>query len=344
MTTTPRTKTGKTSLPNRLPQARTKKQSEANTSRSPGRTIKIDWEQPVIQQVIKHLSSPYLSSPRTIGDIVSTSNQFLTWLRGRIPPSEDDYRDFISYLRNKKLSEYTLGKKFSHLHTLAIANKWLWTFDRHSRPKSKKPKFSPAYKIAEIAQMILNRDKLTPKEQLYLAIVTTWGSRREEVAAFQSRDLKDGIITIHIIKEDTDVEHILPPVFKPIFSAVKIKPITPSAMTGVFHRICLKTGVHREKGWGWHSIRRQIMYPLEAALAEHRLPQSWAGTYMAWTKAEIGNRYHGTPMAGTYSHGNEATEDPFEMERKIIAIHPYLKFWSQKPPGQVSKKNVKSPV
>lgn len=333
MDTTMRTKKGVTSLPKSLPHARTEKEAEAKTPRSQPRTTTEIIQRPEVAKLIERLSSPRLKSAQTISDYTSSFKQFLKWFKGTFPPTDSDYRNYFTYCRHNKISEYTLRKVFYQLKIAALANNWPWNFSKLDAPTSKKRQFQPTYKVSEIAQMIMARNLLTPEERIYLAILTTWGSRREEVAAFRSSDLKDGIITLHIIKEDIDVDHLLPPVLTPTFTAVKIKPITPKTMTDTFHRICKKTGVNRDKGWGCHSIRRQLLDPLEEALAAVGLPSKNAAIYMAWSRSSVGNLYSGTPMAGTYSHGSESTNDPWRIEREIIKVHPFLKYWRQAPTG-----------
>ena len=237
MSTTMRTKKPSTSLPIRLPQARTKKRSKAATLRSPDITKGLKVLRPEVQNLVNWLSSPRLKSVRTISDYTSTLNLFLKWFTGKPPPTDNDYRDYFTYCRRRKMSEFTVRKVFYQLKVAAQANDWTWKFTKRDAPISKKSQFQPTYKVSEITQMIMNRDLLTAEERVYLTIVTTWGSRREEVAAFKSSDLKEGIITLHIIKEDIDVKHLLPPVLNATFAAVSMKPITPAWATDVFKRI-----------------------------------------------------------------------------------------------------------
>lgn len=327
-----------TSLPNRLSHSRTGKGSEAATGCLPANRVVIDRSRPQIVNLIKFLSSPKKRSDHTIADTTSTCYRFFKWLGPRIPPSADNVRDYFTQLRGNGISEYTLSKIFSQLHDFFQANRWPWEFNKNDRPSSKKAQFAPAYKVSEIEQMISRRNLLTPTERVYLAIVTIWGARREDIAAFDTKDVKDGVIKIQNIKEGIEIKHLLPDVLIPVFASAKVKPISPAHATTHFYRICDKVGIARERGWGWHSIRRQMVYPLEVALSAAKFPQSWAAVYMAWTRRSIGSRYGGSAMAGVYQHGEQASDDPWEMERKILSVHPFLKFWQKPATGIMPKQ------
>jgi hypothetical protein len=66
---------------------------------------------------------------------------------------------------------------------------------------------------------------------------------------------------------------------------------------------------------------------LSVALVTNGMPESLIGVYMGWSPENIGRTYRGSAMAGLYGHEREATADPWETERKIIAVHPFVKCW-----------------
>jgi integrase len=288
---------------------------------------KHEIKQLAIENLHKRLQSPRLRSPLTLKSYLHTAKVFMGWLPHDPPATDADFRDYFTWRREKNISERTLRTEYFAIKKLADANHWPWPFIKEETPVSKTKAFAPAHSIQDIEKLIAARDKFTKGERFFLACSTTWGCRREELSRIGKRDYNNEIITLHIAKRNVDVEHLIPEVLKPIFEAYHPAHLTPTALSYVYHRICEKAGVPHPTSWGWHSIRRMVMTALAEALAAHGLQESWAATYMAWAPESVGRTFGGSPMAGVYEHGSEATKDPWRKERLIIDVHPFVRCW-----------------
>jgi integrase len=289
--------------------------------------ISKELREQALNKLARRLQSPRLRSPGTISSYGITANIFLNWLKHDPPATPEDFRDFFTWRREKKNTERTLRKEFFHIKKLAEANDWAWPFIKEDAPVSKQKPFAPSHSIADIQKIIAARNKFTKAERFFLAVSTTWGCRREELSRIAKRDYNTETITLHIAKRNIDIEHLIPDVLKPVFEAYHPAHLSPRALSTEYHQICVKAGVLHPEGWGWHSFRRMVETAVSGAIVANGLPESWIGVYMGWTPEEIGRRFRGAAMAGVYGHEREATTDPWEMERKIISIHPFLLCW-----------------
>ena len=289
--------------------------------------VKHDVQMLAIDNLRRRLQSPRLRSPQTLVGYLQIAKIFMEWLKHDPPATDSDFRDFFTWRREKHISERTLRKEYFQIKKLADANHWTWPFIKEETPVSKTKAFAPAHSIEDIEKLIAARDQFTKGERFFLACSTTWGCRREELSRIGKRDYNNETITLHIAKRNVDVDHLIPEVLKPIFDAYHPAHLTPGALSYAYHRICEKAGISHPTSWGWHSIRRMVKTALEEALAANRLKESWAAIYMAWSQESVGRMYSGSPMAGVYEHGTEATKDPWRPERLIIDVHPFVKCW-----------------
>jgi hypothetical protein len=275
----------------------------------------------------RRLQSPRLRSPRTLVTYLNTADIFFKWLTHNPPATPEDFRDFFTWRRQKGITERTLRTDYFHIKKLAEANDWKWPFIKEDAPVSKQKPFAPSHSIADIEKIIAARDKYSKSERFFLAVSTTWGCRREELSTIVKRDYNTETINLLIAKRHIYIEHLIPDVLKPIFAAYHPDRTSTSALSETYHRICEKAGVLHPPGWGWHSFRRMVETALSSALVANGMPESWVGVYMGWSPENVGRTFRASAMAGLYGHEREATTDPWEMERKIIAVHPFLQCW-----------------
>lgn len=273
------------------------------------------------------LSSPRPRAPGTISSYLSLAGQYITWLNVRIPPTETDLRRYFLERRKGGLSESSLSTLFWALRKLHLSNGWDWPFSRDDRPIPPSDVNVPAFTEEEIATLIRNRNLYTEGETFYLALSTTLGVRREELARVAKKDIKDNTILIHTRKGGPERWHLIPDELMPVITAYKPTAHWASAQTAMFHRIMEKgLGGHR-KGYGWHSIRYTLDTLGLIACAKHDLyPGLWA-EYMRWAKKTIGLRFAGSAMAGHYTQTDILSSDRFGLDRLLLPIHPLLPYW-----------------
>jgi hypothetical protein len=279
------------------------------------------------------LQSPRERAHGTIVSYLQTARTFLTWHGDGEPPTDKDYRRYFIYRREAGVSERTLAKEFVQLNKLAIANNWPWPFTADDRPVAEEEPFTPSFTPEEIETLILARGKYSKSEVFYLAVSTTWGLRREEMIRIRKRDYNEQTIKIKIAKQKhvRRLEHLIPEEINEILQDYHPQLVDINSLSYMFYRILKKAGLPKRKGYGWHSIRRILRTALEWSLAENRLPLSLVADYMGWSKAQKGIAYGGAPMLGVYSHPEAMFSDPYAVERKILEIHPFMKFWRAAP-------------
>lgn len=299
-----------------------------------------------LENLKERLSAPRLRMPGTISTYLETGRRFIAWL-GNGPPTESDFRKYFIYRRERGISERTLRKEFFHLKKLALANDWGWTFVPEDTPVSEEEPFAPPL-MPEIIEMLIKAQHLYLKaERFYLAVSTTWGCRREELARIRKRDYDTESILIRTAKHGPRVRHLIPDVLKPIFEAYHPKEHTPTALSIIFRRICNKAGVKVEKGTSFHGARRSLRTLLEWHLADNRLPLSLVADYQGWSKTTKGIVYGGASMLGIYAHPEVLSLDPFSTDRLIYPIHPFLPWWEealQDERAMISEKPSESPT
>jgi hypothetical protein len=276
------------------------------------------------------LSSPRERSTGTISSYTQTARSFLEWLGSMLPPTSRDFKRYFVYRRQKGVSERTLAKEFVHLQRLALANSWDWPFTKADRPVSRDEVFAPAFTPEDVELLIKSRPAYNKQELFYLAVSTTWGRRREEMAVIKKRDYNEISIKLSNAKQRSGPrlsEKLIPEETREVLLSYHPQVVALSTLSQVFGRILEKASMEQRKGWGWHSIRRSLETAIQWKLAENQLPLSLVGDFMDWSKTRRGTAFGGAPMVGVYTHHEVMLSGDFAVDRLIIPIHPFLPLW-----------------
>lgn len=277
------------------------------------------------------LSSPRKRAPGTLYGYLSTASIFLTWLGDRVPPSDKDLRRYFLAREEQGISPRTRATEFVQLKKLFEANDWPWPFKKEDKPVAEDEPFAPAFRPDEILQLIAAREELSPQENFYLALATTYGPRREEIGRVRGRDIRDNTLVIRTVKRGQQRQHLIPEEIAPFISGWRPRERTAGAISHRFQKIMLKSGLGKRPGWGFHCIRRTLLTLLVTNLAKNDYPPSWAAEYMRWSKKSVGAIFLGSSMAGIYAHPEVLSTDPFELDRVVFSIHPFLKAYTEQP-------------
>lgn len=284
---------------------------------------------PALENLKERLSAPRLRAPGTIQSYLETGARFLTWRGDGGESTASDFRRYFIFRREHNISERTLTKEFYHLKKLALANSWEWSFTSDDAPFSEEEPFAPPIMPTDIETLIRAQHLYSKTERFFLAVSTTWGCRREELARIKKRDYDNESILIRTAKKGQRRRHLIPDVLKPIFEAYRPKEHTPRALTTMFHRICHKAGVNLGRGYSFHGFRRTRRTLLEWNLAAERLPLSIVADDQGWSKKTKGLTYGGAAMLGVYAHPEVISSDPFFLDRLIYPLHPFLPWWEE---------------
>jgi len=283
------------------------------------------------------LSSPRLRAPGTIKTYLETAQRFLMSIDGK-KPSDNDLRRYFLRRRQQGISDRTLRKEFFHLKKLCQANPgWGWPFEKEDVPFPEEPAATVALEISVIEKLIAARKNYTERERFYLAVSTTFGNRREEMANIEKRNIADDntiemphppmTLFIKTAKHGRPVKHLVPPELRRIFDAYRPRKHQPEAMSTMFKRICDKADIKREYGWGWHSIRRSLVTCLAGLLPKNNLDPALLADYMGWAKSSMTALFGGASMVGFYRRPEILDSDPYGMDKLIYEIHPFLHLW-----------------
>lgn len=273
------------------------------------------------------LSSPKERKRGTMYSYLSVANIFLTWLGDSKQPTDKDYRRYFIWRRKSGISESTLGKDFAILKKLANANDWAWTFTKEDRPEAEGESYSPAFTLQQVETFIRSRNNYSPGEKFYLALSTTWGLRRQDMANIKKRDYDGETIFIRRAKGGQKRRHLIPDEIKDIIAAHRANIGDASSLTRMFHRIANKAGLSLDAGYGFHSIRRSLATFLPTNLARAGLDISLMADYMGWSRRTKGMVFFGSAMPGVYGHPEILRDDPYAVDRLVIPVHPFLPFY-----------------
>ncbi|GAJ04153.1 unnamed protein product, partial [marine sediment metagenome] len=163
-----------------------------------------------LQNLKERLSAPRLRQPTTILTYLETAEHFLAWLGDGQQPTDSDFRRYFIHRRENNISERTLRKEFFILKKLALSNGWAWPFTKDDTPVSEEEPNAPALPPDDIEKLIKAQHLYLKQERFFLAMSTTWGCRREELARAKKRDYDDTSILIRTAKHGQRVRHLIP--------------------------------------------------------------------------------------------------------------------------------------
>jgi len=227
-----------------------------------------------------------------------------------------DRQDVIKFLTWEREQGFTQNSINTHLRPIKLlAQIQGWKFPKLSMRRVRDEEITRTIFTREqvISLIQMGRQLLEPKHLSYLALSTTYGLRREEMAKPDQPDIADGRITIHTIKGGPTTTHLIPPELAPFLE--HFTPFTTDYMSHLFLKILYKVGMKVGAGYGWHSIRRALATELllSDASALNIL------RFMRWSDASVKGEFG---MLTIY-----AKKDQERIDREIFKIHPFLPYW-----------------
>lgn len=174
----------------------------------------------------------------------------------------------------------------------------------------------PALEMEEMAAMIATarEGRLKADEAAFLALSSTYGMRREELARVRPQDLnwEEETVWVDTIKRGEKREHLIPEEIVPYLAAHDFsRKYEVYQLSHMWRVIEYKAGVDHEDGAGWHSPRRL----LDTTLLD-LLPVPTVKHFFRWkmgTSSEMPLLYFSKKAA--------------EVDREVFAVHPFLPFW-----------------
>jgi len=173
------------------------------------------------------------------------------------------------------------------------------------------PTFSREYISNLIAAVKENGDA---RMKAYLALSTTFGLRRLELAKVSKGDISDGTIYIHTSKGGTPRTHLIPSEIKEYISGFDFQPVHPQSYIYLFSKMQKLAKLKHRNREGFHSIRRGLVTELLGA----GIPIHIVYSFMRW---KLSSRLG---IVGTY-----ARPKPEDVDRMVFEKHPFLSSWRQ---------------
>lgn len=269
-------------------------------------------------------------------DKSENKNHYLSYARDFLDKAEGLDRASIEHYIEGLQKRYKPGSvnfAFRVIRRLFAVNKLDWEYRKGEAPiigqrDEYRPQLSP-----HVIQMMIEaakNSKLFPVEQCFLAISTTYGLRREEIANIKPDDvnIETGFLYIATLKHGRQRYHLIPPEIQPYLAAHDFSQrYAVATVSQMFRRILTKSGagVLRDRKLGWHSIRRPVL----EGLINNGVNILAAHAFLRWKSAtgdlSMPTRYYGNEVVdldGTEPVLNEAKGD-----EEIFAKHPFLPLW-----------------
>lgn len=224
-----------------------------------------------------------------------------------------DVTTFLAHLRKRGLLQSTIDKDLKAIKLLSQVQGW--EFPKLSMRRVSPDEVSrPILDNGHIQRLIkAGQNCLSGPELCFLALATTYGLRRVEMARLRPSDLSAGTITVNTAKEGPKTIHLVPPEIAPYLAC--FRPYKEDSLTHMFHGILLKTGLRCGRGFGWHSVRRALATELllsnASALNVLR--------FMRWSDNSTRGEFN---ILAIY-----AKKDQARIDEEIFKLHPFIGLW-----------------
>jgi len=212
------------------------------------------------------------------------SSNFLNSL-DHFPPVTEDVKDWISLLSSqsyKRFSYYILKRLFA-------ANNWRWDIKKPPELADISP---PVLDFDTVSYLIQAKDLLDERERAYLALSTTYGFRRAELARLSKENFNHHLVVATVKKGRVRI-HSIPREIKDVVLSYPFHPIDESWLSRIFQRMFRDVELDRQPGYGW---------------------------FMGWKVMPTGLGV--SRMLGVYVRPPEE-----DIDKKVFESHPFLPLW-----------------
>lgn len=260
---------------------------------------------------------------------------------GRRTLNHATVEEFMAQMEREKKSPSTRSFIFGVLRSLFNTNELEWPEGLKAPRVMRGTRRVRGLHPEAIRQMIRTAVSggYDPTEAAAVALVTTWGLRREDIVRIRPSDLRfdDNIITFFNPSKDSRPRaHMIPPEIAAYLEAWDLStPLSIYLLESMWYRLEQKAGLPRIKGVGWHTIRRTLTTKLRRSVNPDTglaLSPTTVLMFMGWsgdTSKDMGDRYVTLEYVGW---GEEELQQSLWMEdvdREIFAVHPFLPHWSE---------------
>jgi len=286
--------------------------------------MKIDW------LYLLDAYSDNLAKSKNRRQLLSIAKDFLEFANNLDRKSIDEY---LNYLRNKGRKPGTINYAFRVIRRLYNVNNLEWEFRQGEAPTiGQRDEYRPQLSHGIMEHMIGRAKEgiFYPEEACFLALSSTYGLRREEIANVTEDDINLASNSIYIatLKFGRERYHLIPPEIKPYMETHDFSErYATSTLSQMFNRMLKKSGLKKlaNKRLGFHSIRRALF----EGLINNGVSFLAARSFMRWKSASgdmaMPARYYGNVVIDIGGKGPIIDEAKGDIE--IFAKHPFLEYW-----------------
>ncbi len=239
---------------------------------------------------------------------------------------------YLTYLRAEQYADATIELRFRVVRRLYKLAGIPWEYRRHEGPTIRELEvYAPALSRVVIDPMIQAAlaGRLSPTDCAYLALSTTYGLRRIEMATLTPErvDLESRLIKIETAKAGRQRYHIIPEAIIPILAPVRDRliPVTEISLTVAFRRIERALGRAHAPEVGWHAIRRMLVHLLgQTGLSELQIHE-----FLRWKRSNqnmVSRYFSPTAIVGEPGQTRQGRPDR-DVDVAVFAVHPFLPVW-----------------
>lgn len=236
----------------------------------------------------------------------------------------DDLIKFLAWEREQGFAESSIKVHLRPIKLLAQIQGWPFPKLTFKKTRAGDVSRSIFTRDQVISLIQMGKKLLDDKELAWLAVSSTYGVRREELASTSPPVIKDGTITINTVKGGPKTTHLVPPEIAPYLE--HYQAYSKDYMSHRFLKILEKTGIKVGAGYGWHSIRRSLA--TELLLSE--VSALNISRFMRWSDSTLMQEFG---MLTIY-----AQKDQARVDNQIFRIHPFLPYWGTGNPVEAQRR------
>lgn len=167
----------------------------------------------------------------------------------------------------------------------------------------------PVYRLDEITRLIATaQDAATdPALRAWVCAATLWGFRRSEIGRLDL-DWEAGVVRVTTSKTGARREHQIPYESFPALQAWS--PGSDRDLEARWIPFRRRAGLPRQRGEGWHAIRRGVATALSIAGVRRETIIAW----MAWSQSSATVDRYVRPR-------------PAELDAEVLPLHPLIPLW-----------------
>lgn len=279
-------------------------------------------------ELLENYSKRLGSTGKTRSLYLRYAGAFLDYADGNLERETVD--KYIARLKRQKYSDGSINLIFRIVRTLFSRNDIEWPFGRGESPQIREDKIqAPALDPDIIGEMIVKvKEEGEPDEKAFLAISTTYATRRIEMVELSTEavSIKDRTIHIATAKHGRERTHMIPEEIVPYLEPYDFdNKRSESELFTLWYRIEYLIALDHTNQVGWHSVRRTLN-----TLLLDQLPEATVMSFMRWkqrTSSHMPYRYSAQRFVGREGTTTKVVGEARDVDSKVFKVHPFLEYW-----------------